>query len=345
VGIRTVTGEISPSDCGITLPHEHLLFDLSSWCPLPTEATRIALAEAPVSIEILGELRRDASLSRDNVRQLDVELAIRELMHYRRAGGSTLVDVTSIGLGRDPMALRAISQATGVNVVMGCGYYFESPQLQYLRNQTIEQIQATIERDLVEGISNTGIRSGIIGEIGTSGPLTETEERVLRAAARAQLRTHAAISVHPDAFYQGREHTIRHILDILIEEGVPLNKVIICHIDDTGFNLDFQRSLMEQDAFVEYDSFGSEIYFDSMNAHEAHDSQRVDAVLKLAEEGFASHLLLSHDVCFKIHLKKYGGYGYDHILRHILPMMRRKGIREKDIDLMMVKNPATVLAT
>ncbi len=348
--VQTVTGDISASDCGITLHHEHILFDIAgSWSVTPSEATRIALMEAPVAIENLGELRRDPFLSRDNLRQLDVELAIDELVRYKRAGGNTVVDATSMGIGRDANALKAISIATGLNIVMGCGYYLEASHPSYLRRQDINEIQSLIMKDLTRGVEDTGIRPGIIGEIGTSGPLTETEEKVLRAAARAHLKTNAPIYVHPTIFFHDYERNISHILDMLEEECVPLGRVVMCHMDIVGSTLDLQRSIMRRGAYVAFDSFGSELYYDSIAAsfpaaYDPSDGQRVDALLKLVEEGYASQLLVSHDICLKIRLKRYGGYGYDHILKHVLPMMQRSGIKQEIIDLILIENPAHILA-
>ena len=155
--------------------------------------------------------------------------------------------------------------------------------------------------------------------------------------------------MHPYAYSQDRERTIDHVLDILGREGVPMNKVVMNHMDTVGLypvvDLGFSRSVMKRGAYLGYDGFGMELYYDSMKAHDPSDAQRVDAILRLAEEGFASQILLSHDVWLKILLKQYGGYGYDHILKNMLPIMQRRGIKEVTIALMLLENPARVLAT
>jgi phosphotriesterase-related protein len=345
--IHTVTGEISDSECGVTLPHEHLLFNGICLLSKPNEASKIALAYAPITMENLGELRRDALISRDNLVQLDVELAIKELTYFKRAGGNTLVDMTTKSVGRDPIALKAISIATGVNIVMGCGYYFEAA-VPFIKDLSIEDIESSIEKDLMNGVGDTGIKSGVIGEIGTSGPMTENEKKVLQASARAHLKTHAPIWVHPNAFYEDHEQTIHQILDIIEQEGVQLTRVAMCHIDETGLNLDFHRSIMKRGAYISYDTFGSEGYYDNIYdniyAHEQYDAHRVEAIAKLVNEGYTKQLLISQDVGVKIQLKKYGGYGYDHILKHIVPMFKRQGVKDNDIHSLLVDNPTMILA-
>src|SRR5690349_13122706 len=158
--ITTVRGPVPAAELGYTLSHEHLLIDL--W-----------------------------SFSRSYDAILDDEaLAVQELADYKAAGGSAVVDVTSGGLGRNPAALRRISEATGLHIVMGAGWYRELvyPRLVYERDTN--SLADLIVQELTSGIDGTGVRAGVIGEIGTERySITPAEERVFRAAARAQRRT------------------------------------------------------------------------------------------------------------------------------------------------------------
>ena len=115
----TVLGPVAPHDLGVTLTHEHLLIDLSIVFVEPDSEEGRRLAEEPVAIDNLGWLRTNWSSNRDNLVQTDIGLATREAARYKAAGGGTLVDVTSVGIDRNPKALAEISRATGVNVVMG----------------------------------------------------------------------------------------------------------------------------------------------------------------------------------------------------------------------------------
>ena len=339
MSVVTVRGEVSPDTLGVTLPHEHLLFDLRAWAPEVTEASRIALAESPVTIEILGELYRDPEINRDNLRQLDVNLAIEEAMQFKFAGGSTIVDCTSIGLARDVNALRVVSEATGLNIVAGSGFYLAQVHPKYVAEKSVEELANQMIMEIQTGVGDTGIRCGIIGEIGTSWPLHPQEEKVLRAAAYAQQKTGAAVSVHP--FPWGKN--AHKLLDILEQEGANLTRVVMDHIDSCGFDAEYPASLAKRGCFVEFDTFGSEFYHDSYGTSEPTDRERVADVMELAKKGYMSQILLSHDLSFKIMLKKYGGQGYAHILKHIVPSLRRAGLTDKNLKEILIDNPRNML--
>ena len=194
--VQTVLGIIDADSLGVTLPHEHLVVDVSCLFVEPTEATEKRLAHQPVSLENLWCIRYGAP-NLDNWKLQDEEIAIREASFFKRAGGDTIVDPSNIGLGRDPLALAHVSRATGLNVIMGSGYYVAPSHPADMDSKTEEDICAEIVREVTEGVADTGIRAGIIGEIGCSWPLTHNEEKVLRAAANAQRQTGAPLMIHP----------------------------------------------------------------------------------------------------------------------------------------------------
>ena len=179
----------------------------------------------------------------------------------------------------------------------------------------------------------------MIGEIGTSVQVLPNEEKVLRAAARAHLATGAAVNVHLEV--GGREG--HRVLDILAEEGMALDRVILSHLDQTLSDPDYHRTLMDRGDYIEYDTFGSEFYYDQWHTQERRDTERVAAVAALVRDGYAERLLLSHDVWLKMLLTAYGGYGYDHLLVNVVPMLHRAGVTEAHLHTMMVENPARVL--
>jgi phosphotriesterase-related protein len=127
------------------------------------------------------------------------------------------------------------------------------------------------------------------------------------------------------------------------DEGVELSRVVLSHIDECGFDMEYQKSIAKRGAYIAYDTFGSEIYFDSVGVHDPSDWERVEGVIDLIREGYVSQILLSQDIGYKIMLKQYGGYGYDHLLSHIVPMMLRKGVAQDQIDQMMIENPKRML--
>ena len=193
--VRTVLGDIAPDRLGHVQMHEHMVIDL--WKGVPASASD---ADAPRYLEPLRLNNYYWSRrhhSRDDLRLTDAAVAIEELTAYRDAGGGTIVDVTSVGLGRDPTALAEISRATGVHIVMGCGYYYVDYHPRELAAADLDSVTEEIVRDLTAGVGDTGIRAGIIGEIGMSWPPAPAELVVLEAAAQAHLATGVTISVHP----------------------------------------------------------------------------------------------------------------------------------------------------
>ena len=109
--VMTVDGPIPSAALGVTLMHEHLQNDCSCWWNPPTDPARQYLADSPVRIEILSELRQDPFVNRHNIALDDLSLAIEELRDFTAQGGRTVVDPTCRGIGRDPKKLRAISAA------------------------------------------------------------------------------------------------------------------------------------------------------------------------------------------------------------------------------------------
>ena len=201
--VMTVLGPIPAAELGITLPHEHILNDCRCWWHRPTGPLRQHLATAPVHQGIIGELRMDPFVNLDNCALDDEPLAIAELMAFRGEGGVSVVDPTCRGIGRNPPALQRIARATGLNIVMGAGYYLQTSHPPKLAGMSIDAVADEIVAEAMDGIG--GVRIGLIGEIGVSADFTPDERKSLRAAARAQARTRLPLMVHlPGWFRLGR---------------------------------------------------------------------------------------------------------------------------------------------
>jgi phosphotriesterase-related protein len=340
--VQTVLGPIDGETLGFTLPHEHLLLDLSVRLKLTGETiTARVMSEKPVSFEIIGWLRFHLFENRDNLVLDDEGLAIKEVSLFHRAGGKTIVDVTNWGLGRDPHALARISRATGLNIVMGSGYYtMDSGCAETLKMKTEDEIFDDIVKDITEGTD--GIRAGIIGEIGAdSWPLDDREVKSLRASARAQRATGAALTVHPGRL----EESPLEILQILDKAGADISRVIIEHLDRTAYSFNSMVEMAKAGCYLEFDCFSMEGYyprrygvFDIPN-----DAMRVNYIIRLIEKGYLDQILISTDTCMKSRLASYGGPGYAHIPDNVIPWMRAKGMSEDIIHTITVENPKRVL--
>jgi phosphotriesterase-related protein len=336
--VMTVLGPIAPEAMGVTLMHEHLLLDATPWFRPSETASGRAIAHRQVSIEILGALHNDPFMNRDNCELFEEEAAIEEVRRFRLAGGETVVDPTCRGIGRDPRALQRISRATGLHVVMGAGYYLEPAHPPIVREMSLEAIAEEIERDVVEGVD--GVRAGIIGEIGISKDFTAEEEKVLRAAARAQQATGVPLEVH----LPGWERHGGRVLDVVAEEGGDLRKTVLCHMNPSGEDFAYQAALADRGAWLEYDMVGMDYFYADQQAQSPSDEENARALRRLSDAGLLGSVLLSQDVFIKIQLVRYGGTGYAHILEHFVPRLRRHGFTDEDIHMLLVDNPRRVFA-
>src|SRR5216117_3563814 len=195
--VQTVLGAITAEQIGITLPHEHLLIDFKVMFAEPAAASDKGRAWEPVSLANLGWVRQNFNANLDNLRLLDEQVAQDEISLFKQAGGRTVDDPTPKAIGRDPLALARIARATGLNVVMGAGYYVGASHPPDMDRRTVDELAREMIADVTAGAGDTGVRAGLIGEIGTTYPWTDNEQKVLRAAVIAQRETGAPLMVHP----------------------------------------------------------------------------------------------------------------------------------------------------
>jgi phosphotriesterase-related protein len=305
--VMTVSGPIPPEKVGFTLPHEH---------------TGIYLWHVPDRWDY-WELTPD-------------ELTIGdELRDFRRRGGATIVDLTPAGTGRDPERLRRLASRTGLNVVMGTGWYRESyyPAEALIDRRTVNQLADEMTAEFHDGFAETGIRPGIIGEIGTDKPwVSAREERVHRAAARCALATGMAITTHAVMSPVGLAQ-----LQIFVEEGVDPGRVVIGHADSYPV-LDHYLEVLDRGANLEFDFIGHRFA-----SEEAAEPRLVELIVELLERGYGAQLLLSQDVCHNSQLKANGGFGYTYLQQHFLPTLRTAAVGEGEIGRMTVDNPRRIL--
>jgi len=340
--IQTVLGLIDGDELGFTLPHEHLLLDLTVRFKLTDESiTARVMSQKPVSLDILGWLRFHLFENIDNLILEDEERAIKEASFFKLAGGKSIVDMTDWGIGRDPHALTRISRTTGLNIIMGTGYYtVDSGCEAQLKARSEDEIFEEIVRDVREGTD--GICPGIIGEIGAdSWPLDDNEIKSLRAAARAQQATGTSLNIHPGRL----EESPLQILRILDKAGADLSRVAMSHLDRTAYSFESMLEIAKTGCYLEFDCFSWEGYyprrygvFDIPN-----DAGRVNYIIRLIDKGYLNQILISTDTCMKTRLVAYGGPGYAHIPNNVVPWIRARGISEEAINTITVENPRRML--
>ena len=334
---QTVLGPIAGEAMGITLPHEHLLIDFEVMFREPANGGERGLARQPVSLANLGWVRHNFSSNLDNLQLLDEAVARDEALLFKHAGGQTFVDPTNRGLARDPLALARVARATGLNIIMGSGYYVAAAHPPDMDRRTAEDIARELITDLTEGVDGTGVRAGFIGEIGTTWPWTDNEQKVLRAAVAAQRETGAALMIHP-----GRHERLPlAIVDFIRKEGADLDRTIMCHIERTIADPAVLLELAATGVRLEYDLFGLETSYYPYNPafDMPNDGERMRQILFLIERGHLAQILMSHDIAYKHCLTKWGGFGYRHLLVNVIPRLRAKGADDKTVQTLLIDNP------
>ena len=336
--VMTVLGPIPAERMGVTLMHEHILLDASKLWACPCKASEMAIAEAPVSVENLGELRMNPFLSRDNCFLLDVNLAVGELGRFSELGGDTVVDPTNFGIGRDPEALQRIARRSKLNIVMGSGFYLEPSHPDWFTRMDLDEATSFIVDDVGGGGVQPDVMAGIIGEVGISRSFTEAEEKSLRAAARASRITGVPLSIH----LPGWERLAHRVLDVVEGEGADLNHTVLCHMNPSHDDLAYQAALARRGAFLEYDMIGMDFYYADQRAQSPSDEENARAIRALIDMGHGDRVLMSQDVFLKIMLTRFGGFGYGYLLKHFVPRLKRHGIDQAATDLILKTNPVRV---
>jgi len=339
--VQTVLGPIDPNELGFILPHEHLFIDISvRFDPPKDDPVAQAKALEPASIKNNAWLRYHYSENKDNLILDNEEVAIKEALLYKNAGGKTIVDRSNWGLGRAPTSLAHVARATGLNIIIGTGYYtLLSQKDSNLLNETEDEIAEKIVQDITVGVN--GVCAGMIGEIGTEWPLVEEERKSLRAASIAQRLTGASMDIHPGRF----ETSPTELLKIAEDAGADLSRTIMLHMSRTPFKLSTRLEMLATGCYVSYDLFGFETYytrkygvFDLLN-----DNQCINEIIQLINEGYLERILISEDTAFKHNWACYGGRGYAHLIENVIPLMRAKGMTQEQIDTITVENPKRVL--
>lgn len=268
--VQTVCGVKDPSELGITLTHEHLLIDADPLYVNPPQDQTHGIAKE-FTLPNLGWIRYYPYSHKENLQLNSEELALKEVELFAKIAGkgATIVDVTTEGIrssnGRahDLQSLRRIAQTTGVNIICGTGYYVDKAHPLEVKNLPSQELSQRMVKDIVEGIDSTGIKAGVIGEIGCSWPVTENEKKVLIAAADAQRKTGAPLIIHP-----GRnKDSPMQILEILQQAGAVLERTVMSHLDRTvpWDDLTTFKKIATTGVILELDLFGIECSYYQQN--------------------------------------------------------------------------------
>ena len=340
--VQTVLGPVEPSELGPTTTHEHLLIDFRFMFREPEGEDAQRLAREEITLENRGWIAYNHYSSLPNLLLTDVDTAVEEARAFKAAGGGTIVDATTIGIGRDPLGLARVAREAGINVVMGAGFYVDAVHPPDMDSRSEDDLVRKIVEDIQQGADGTDVRAGVIGEVGCTWPLTDNERKSLRASAVAQRETGAAILIHP-----GRHETApMEIIEVLDEAGADVGRVIMGHLDRTISEFDTFRTLAETGCCLEWDLFGNESsHYPLSDMDMPSDGQRMGVIKRVVDElRCDDRIVMAHDICTRHRQIKYGGHGYAHIFQNIAPRMLRRGFSEGQVRALTGGNAARVLA-
>jgi len=334
----TVEGVLEPSQLGVTLTHEHLYLKVPSFFTAPTDKDQNSQdnVNAPIEMKNLGWIRQNPYSNWPNLSLYgENEAVMEELINFKGNGGNTIVENTSIGIYRDLPTLKHMAESTGVNIVCGTGFYVDAAQTNAIRNYGEEKMAEQMRSDIVDGVE--GIQCGIIGEIGTTWPITEFERRSLRSSGTVQQELGVPVIIHPGRDARCPGEAMRYIL----EAGGKADHIVMSHLDRTFFDHESILEFAEIGCYLEYDLFGIETshYQLKESIDMPSDAQRVQTIKSLVDDGLEDRIVIAHDIHTKHRLVKYGGHGYSHILVNIVPKMLSRGISQSQVDKFLQANP------
>ena len=333
--IQTVTGPIAADQCTMVLSHEHLFIDLTNQA-MPQALKR------PLTSADYPDLMRNPYLLKDNLLIESFNDAEEECRRLIQVGCNTVVDCTTSEIGRNPALLQKLAKASGMNIVMGCGNYTADTHTKAFLETSADEAAEHLLDEVTHGIS--GIRPGIIGEIGTSREILPSEHKALLIAARVQKKTHLAVQVHIYPWCTNGLDVIR----TLTEAGVCPDRIVICH-SDVSLDRDYIFAMLSKGVYVQFDNFGKEFTPETGGfaaGRFAKDTERVRMAAECIRKGFEERILFTNDICLKCMLKRYGGQGYTHIFANIIPQLEHEGIPADLIrGLILRENPLRLLAS
>lgn len=309
--VQTVLGTIHPDEMGVTLMHEHVGFGVPGW-------------------------EYDTATWFDPVRRF--EAVDRDLRDLRLAGGSTFVDCSGIGLGRDVYFFVNLAKSSGIHLVAATGFWADSGILGHFRNKDVDYLTEVYVHELTKGMEHTNVKAGIIklGVDSFGERPTPLEEAEWRAGARAAKRTGAAITTHGITHAQWQ-------MDLFREEGLDPDRVVIGHADAKyAIDLERDKEMMRRGYFVGHDHIGFEDVW-SPALYAMPDERRVELVVALVEAGFVDRLILSNDTSGFALGWTTPFQSYAHLLRSFVPKLLKAGVTQEQIDTMLIGNPKRVL--
>jgi len=313
--VHTVLGEISPEQVSIASMHEHIIWMNSGWQYAPEAQDLFNPPEA--------------------FRQI-----YDKLIEFKKAGGNTIVDCSGLCMGRDVELYATLSRLSGVNIVACTGFWAQENVVPYFLTKDIDYFEELFIRELTQGMGSTNVKAGVIKVGNGKTGIRPFEERTYRAAARASRATGAAIITHGINF-------ARQQVEIFLEEKVDPERVVISHCDAAySWDPERDREIAGKGFYVGYDHIGVEPDWSPM-AYATSDAKRLEICIAFIERGYARNLVIACDAeacCIGFGDRGTSTHGYAHLLTNFVPRLRKAGISDSIIDLLLVETPRKLLS-
>ena len=313
--VYTVLGPIEPSEVGVCDMHEHLLWNSPG---------------VEYSPEAFQHFDRPSVF----------EKIQGDLLDYKSLGGQTIVDVSGIGMGRDVQFYADLSRETGVHVVACTGFWAERKILVYFAVKSLDWMEDLMVHEATVGMGTTNIRAGVIKVGTTRDEFTPLEEKTFRAAARASKKTGIPITTHGVNFVERQA-------EIFLEEGADPTRIVLGHLDDkTSMDLERDKRLGKMGFYLGYDHIGIVPEWSPMYYAQS-DDIRADLVIKMIEAGFLEQMIVACDTnAWSIGLVHRGTpkSTFAHLLRGWVPLLKSRGVTDKQIETLIVDTPRKILA-
>ena len=296
--INTVTGPVKPEELGFTLPHEHLMVDFVG----------------------ADQVTPDRYDNKDVVSAM-----LPYLNEIKALGVNSFIDCTPPYLGRDPEILKELSQKSGIKILTCTGIYNKQYIPGWVEEASIKDVTDFIIKEALYGCDDTGILPGFIKTAVMPDKLTETEKKIITAAARASLETGLIIGTHT-----GKSAPAWEVLDILEHEGLPASSWIYIHAQNEENNSELLK-IAESGCFIELDGLAW-----------GGDENHLIKLIALKSAGFLDQVLMSQDAGWYRVGEKKGGEkkGFSRIISEFIPYAKKSGLNDEDFDKIFRVNPA-----
>lgn len=298
--LMTTAGPIKESAAGMILPHEHLFTDLRG-------PDNPGYGEADLQ---------------DVVRVM--EPLLDEAM---KAGVDTLIECTTIGVGRNVPIIAALARKSGMQVVVPTGVYGRA---NFAPKKYAEMSEDELARwmmtEIVVGIEGTTVQAGFIKTAASENELRPLEEKFLRASARASKQTGVAIASHTTSGAVARRQ-----VDILKRMGVSEDRFVWVHAQAEA-DLEIHKELAKRGVYIELDSLGSS---------EQEDEKTLKMIQALIAAGYEDRILISQDAGWYNPGQQGGGKqrGFTALTRSFVPKLKKAGLSELQINQLTKVNP------